>query len=240
LYRHWRGGFYPRDLPQRQWLGFYSRRFDTVEVNNSFYRLPPEGLFSDWKTRVPRNFLFAVKASRYLTHMKKLNDPVEPLDRLFSRACELDSKLGPVLYQLPPQLKVDLPRLRTFLAALPRDRNLRHAVEFRHASWYDDRVFDLLEQHRVALCVHDMNGSAAPRESVGGFVYIRFHGTSARYTGAYSDQQLRECARWLRRTRKPAFVYFNNDAHGHAPADARRLIEYLRGPARRKKTRFSG
>jgi uncharacterized protein YecE (DUF72 family) len=228
-YRHWRGNFYPADLPQREWLEFYARQFDTVEVNNSFYRLPPEGLLEHWRHRVPARFLFAVKASRYLTHMKKLKDPADPLERIFSRAHELGPKLGPVLYQLPPQLRKNVERLAEFLKALRGERAAKHAIEFRHPSWYDDQVFATLERHKVALCLHDMPGSATPREPVGPFVYVRFHGASGKYNGAYPETDLHEWAEWLGERTKPVFVYFNNDIGGHAPRDARTLLASLRG-----------
>src|SRR5688500_3607888 len=143
-YKHWKGDFYPADLPQREWLEYYAQRFDTVEVNNSFYRLPPEGVFETWRARTPKPFLFAVKASRFLTHMKKLKDPEEPVERLFSRARELRSKLGPVLYQLPKQMPKNLERLTTFARILPP--RTRHAVEFRHPSWDDADVLRVLRQ----------------------------------------------------------------------------------------------
>jgi uncharacterized protein YecE (DUF72 family) len=228
-YRHWRGDFYPDDLPQRSWLEYYARQFDTVEVNNSFYRLPPEGLLSSWRDRVPARFLFAVKASRYLTHMKKLKDPADPLDRIFSRARELERKLGPVLYQLPPQLQKNMARLTEFLGTLPKARAIKHAIEFRHPSWYDADVLAALNRNNVALCLHDMTGSATPREAVATFIYLRFHGTSGRYGGAYSIDQLEDWARWLVEQRKPAFVYFNNDIGGHAPRDAKTLLELVAG-----------
>jgi uncharacterized protein YecE (DUF72 family) len=198
-------------------------------VNNSFYRLPAEGLFERWRARVPGRFLFAVKASRYLTHMKKLKEPEEPLSKLFARARELQRKLGPVLYQLPPQLEKDIARLRGFLRALPDARSIRHAIEFRHPSWYDDEVFAELARYGVALCLHDMAGSAAPREAIAKFVYVRFHGTTGRYGGAYSQRSLEEWAGWLADQRKPAFVYFNNDIGGHAPRNAGTLLALVAG-----------
>ncbi len=222
-YRHWRGAFYPADLPQSRWLEYYAERFDTVEVNNSFYRLPAEGLFASWRDRAPRGFVFGVKASRYLTHMKKLKDPAAPLDLLFTRVNELRRKRGPVLYQLPRQLRKNLDRLRGFLDALPRPAHIRQAIEFRHASWYDDEVLRMLEEHGVAMCLHDMAGSTSPRVSLAGFLYVRFHGEHAKYSGAYSTRTLRNWARWIVRRGEPAFVYFNNDTGGHAPRDAVRL-----------------
>ncbi len=224
-YRHWKGEFYPADLRPRDWLEHYARHFDTVEVNNSFYRLPGEGVFESWRARTPPNFLFAVKASRFLTHMKKLTDPEEPLERLFSRAFELRGKLGPVLYQLPRQLPKNVERLAGFLELLPP--RVKHAIEFRHPAWYDDEVMQLLRKHNVALCLHDMAGSAAPRLLTARFTYVRFHGGAGRYNGSYSNETLAGWADWLAANGHPAFVYFNNDIGGHAPRDARRLIELL-------------
>src|SRR5438270_303902 len=193
-YKHWRGDFYPADLAVAQWFDFYAAHFDTVEINNSFYRLPEATVFEAWRRRAPPGFLYAVKASRFLTHMKKLKDPAEPLERFFSRARELGTRLGPVLYQLPPHWPVNIERLQTFLEMLPRRR--RHAMEFREPSWYSDEVFALLERYRVALCLHDMQGSASGRLSVGPFVYVRFHGTT-RYGGRYDDEALEGWAEWL-------------------------------------------
>ena len=224
-YKHWAGDFYPAGLRPREWLGYYSRHFDTVEVNNSFYRLPPEGVFDSWRQRTPGDFLFAVKASRFLTHMKKLKDPDEPIDRLFSRAVELRSKLGPVLYQLPKQMPKNLERLERFLAALPP--RMLHTIEFRHSSWYDEDVIGLLRRRRVALCLHDMPDSIAPRLVTARFTYVRFHGADARYAGSYPHEVLEDWARWLVDTGTRGFVYFNNDVGGHAPRDGMRIRELL-------------
>jgi uncharacterized protein YecE (DUF72 family) len=226
-YRHWRGNFYPDDLPAQRWLEFYASRFDTVEINNSFYRLPEASVFTAWRQRAPRGFEYAVKASRFLTHMKKLKDPADPLDRFFSRAQELGRTLGPVLYQLPPRWPVNADRLRTFLEHLPRRR--RHAIEFRDPSWYSDEVFALLERHRVALCLHDMHGSASGRRDIGPFVYVRFHGTT-KYGGRYDDDTLAGWAEWLAPKLEagiPVYAYFNNDVGGHAPRDAVRLRDAI-------------
>ena len=226
-YRHWRGDFYPADLPTAQWLEFYAARFDTVEINNSFYRLPSAATFAVWRRRAPRGFLYAVKASRFLTHMKKLKDPADPLANFFSRAKHLGPALGPVLYQLPPRWPLNIERLQDFLRALPRNRH--HAIEFREPTWYDDRVFALLVRHKVALCLHDMAGSASGRLSVGPFIYVRFHGTS-KYSGSYSDDMLEGWAGWLAARigeGKSVYAYFNNDTGGHAPRDAERLRTML-------------
>jgi uncharacterized protein YecE (DUF72 family) len=224
-YRHWRGSFYPADLPQAQWFEHYARTFDTVEINNSFYRLPEAATFLKWRAQAPPRFLYAVKASRFLTHMKKLKDPEEPIARFFERADRLGPRLGPVLYQLPPRWPLNLERLEHFLAALPPRR--RHTIEFRETSWYDERVFDLLRRYKIALCLHDMQGSATGKMAVGPFVYVRFHGTT-KYGGRYDDRRLDEWAEWLAgRAREGlrVFAYFNNDIGGHAPRDAIRLRE---------------
>ena len=222
-YKHWRGNFYPADLPQRAWFDRYASEFDTVEINNTFYRLPERATFASWARQAPPGFVYAVKASRFLTHMKKLKDPEEPLDRFFSRASALGLALGPVLYQLPPRWGVDVERLAAFLDRLPPRR--KHAIEFRDPSWYRDDVFGLLERHRVSLCLHDMAGSTTGKLVVGPFVYIRFHGPQ-KYGGRYRDEVLDAWAAWLRsRAREglSVYAYFNNDTGGHAPRDAARL-----------------
>jgi uncharacterized protein YecE (DUF72 family) len=222
-YGHWRGDFYSQSLPTGRWLEHYAAVFDTVELNNSFYRLPDRGTFERWRDRTPGGFLFAVKASRFLTHMKKLKDPDEPVSRFFDRARGLGPRLGPVLYQLPPRWPLDIGRLRAFVDALPEGE--RHAIEFRDPSWYADEALAALEGAGVALCLHDMAGSAAPRVRVGTFSYLRFHGT-VRYGGGYGDDQLDDWATWIdgeRATNRDVFAYFNNDIGGHAPRDAIRL-----------------
>jgi uncharacterized protein YecE (DUF72 family) len=230
LYKHWKGNFYPADLPQTRWFEHYARTFDTVEINNSFYRLPERATFATWARRAPPAFEFAVKASRFLTHMKKLKDPEEPIERLFTRMRGLGTHQGPVLYQLPPGWKVDHERFRDFLDVLPR--GFRHVVEFRDPTWYDSEIRRLMTRHHVALCLHDMRGSATGRdEAAGPFVYVRFHGATSKYGGSYSETRLRGWADWLNAWRGEGcdvYAYFNNDVGGHAPRDAmtlRRVME---------------
>ncbi len=229
-YKHWRGDFYPVDLPQSRWFEHYVRTFDTVEINNSFYRLPETATFARWADQAPMKFVYAVKASRFLTHMRKLKDPEEPLALLFERMAPLRKRLGPVLYQLPPGWKLNGERLEHFLQVLPR--GIRHVVEFRDPSWYTDSVYEMLERFRVSLCLHDMRGSATGRHRVGPFVYVRFHGAGeAKYGGGYSEGRLREWAHWLNEQRAEGtavYAYFNNDVGGHAPRGGvtlRRLLE---------------
>ena len=222
-YAHWRGLFYPAELAQSKWLDYYAARFNTVEINNTFYRLPEAPTFAAWARRAPPGFVYAVKASRYLTHMKKLRDPREPIARFFTRARRLGATFGPVLYQLPPRWPVNVERLGEFVRRLPRTR--QHAIEFRDPSWYCDAVFAILERHRVALCLHDMAGSASGMLAIGPFVYARFHGVQ-KYAGSYSDRTLDAWAEWVasqRRAGRAVYAYFNNDVGGHAPHDAVRL-----------------
>jgi uncharacterized protein YecE (DUF72 family) len=236
-YRHWRGDFYPDELPPSRWFAHYALTFDTVEVNNSFYRLPPAETFAKWRDQAPPAFVYAVKASRFLTHMKKLKDPEDPLRRFYTHARHLGSRLGPILYQLPPRWPLDLARFEIFLKALRRvsrlvDIRAPHVVEFREPSWYDDRVFELLQRYRVALCLHDMQGSATDRIAIGPFIYARFHFGTQRYGGRYDDRRLDAWAAWLAERAKSGldvFAYFNNDTGGHAPRDAVRLRSLLNG-----------
>ena len=243
-YKHWAASatatpdqeefFYPAGLPQKRWFAHYALTFDTVEINNSFYRLPEAATFARWREQAPRHFLYAVKASRFLTHMKKLKDPEDPLFRFFENARQLGPRQGPILYQLPPRWPVNIERLETFLRTLRRvARQLRirpyHAMEFREPTWYDERVFDLLRRYDVALCLHDMQGSATGKMAIGPFIYVRFHGWT-KSSGRYSDERLDEWADWLSERvadGMDVFAYFNNDVGGHAPRDAVRLRDRI-------------
>ena len=227
-YRHWRGRFYPTDLSVDRWLEHYAAAFDTVELNGSFYRLPEAATFAHWSRRLPDGFRMAVKASRYLTHVKRLRAPAEPLSRLWSRAERLGSHLGPMLYQLPPRWHPDRERLLAFLAALPGGRE--QAIEFRDRSWYRAGLMTALEDAHVALCLHDMPGSASPTQPIGPFAYVRFHGAGTRYGGRYSSQRLSAWATRLVEWREAgiaSWVYFNNDIDGHAIDDALRLRSFV-------------
>ncbi len=232
-YKSWRGKFYPAALPSSRWLEHYTSVFDTVEINNTFYRLPEASTFTDWRRQTPAGFLIAVKASRFLTHIKRLKDPDEPIDRLFSRVKALGPRLGPVLYQLPPNFfrnDVNVERLQVFLRALPRvlnRRRVRHVFEFRHPSWYVDETYALLADRDATLCVHDKRGSAIVEPLVGPIVYVRFHGTSGHYAGSYPDERLERWASILaetwRQTGRPVFAYFNNDPDAVATENAQTL-----------------
>jgi uncharacterized protein YecE (DUF72 family) len=229
VYPHWRRRFYPVGLPPRQWLPFYAEHFASVELNSPFYRLPEKAAFRAWRASVPADFVFAVKASRYLTHLKRLREPAPPLDRLLRRLRPLGPTLGPVLFQLPAQFHADVRRLRGLLNALDRQRHLpglRAVLEVRHPSWLGPAVFDLLRKAGVALCLHDSRQQPVRGPTTADFVYIRRHGTSARYRGSYPPAALKADARRIRRwlaDGRDAYVYFNNDGGGAAIRDARRL-----------------
>ncbi len=228
VYPHWRGVFYPWHLPGAQWLPYYAARFDTVELNNSFYRLPSESAFLKWKVDVPAGFIYAIKASRYITHMKKLGDVEEALPRFLERGCLLGDKLGPVLYQLPPFWTCNVDRLRAFLDLLPG--NLRHVFEFRHASWLNEAVFSLLEAHGAALCIVSLPDFPCVLRATAPFVYIRLHGAEARYASCYSELELEWWAEQILgflQDGREVYAYFNNDACGYALQNASRLTELL-------------
>jgi uncharacterized protein YecE (DUF72 family) len=224
LYRHWRGDFYPKGLRQKDELGFYAGVFDTAEINASFYRMPAEGAVEGWRERTPEGFLYAWKASRYITHQKRLREPAEPVAFLFRRAALLRPKLGPILWQLPPGLPLDLPRLEAFLPVLPK--GYRHAFEFRHGSWYTDATYALLAAYDAALVLSDHHHAPAPWVATASWVYVRGHGPGGHYRGDYPDDTLAQWAQQIRTWRsqeKPVFVYFDNDIGGAAPRDAQRL-----------------
>lgn len=230
VYKHWRGPVYPPDLPSSKWFDFFSHHFGTVELNNSFYRLPAEETWRKWARSAPKGFLFAVKASRFITHVKRLKDCEQPLDNVLSRARLLDRSLGPVLYQLPPNFRYEpenVERLAEFLSLLPQD--MRHVFEFRHDSWFNADLYSLLRIHNVGFCAFHMAGWETPLEATTDFAYLRFHGSESD-GGAYSEGDL---AIWAGRLRdlpedvREVFVYFNNDAEGHAIANAKTLIEFI-------------
>jgi uncharacterized protein YecE (DUF72 family) len=230
-YRHWRGVFYPEDLPARDWLRFYATHFATVELNTSFYRTPAAASLKRWRETAGPGFVFAVKANRYITHTKRLRDPAEPVAREMRTMGPLGNSLGPILLQLPPHLALDKARLEALLAALPQGH--RFAVEFRHPSWDDAEVYRLLGRRAVAVCVHDWRGRAWPAaaaENGAPLVYVRFHGPTGAYTGRYRNETLvewaRRCDGW-RAAGRDVFCYFNNDAAGNAVHDALRFRRLL-------------
>ena len=228
VYPHWRGGvFYPKGLRQKEELAYFAARFRTVELNNPFYRLPAPDAFIRWREATPADFRFAVKASRVITHLLRLRDAAAPLALLLEHASALGTKLGPVLFQLPPTLQADLPVLDRFLSLLPAGR--RWVVEFRHPSWQTAPVYDRLGRAGIALCI-PVGGRVQPDlVTTAPFVYVRMHSGEAP-EGAFSPKQLRDWAARvlaLERAGKEVYVYFNNDRQGHAVRDGQRLLGLL-------------
>lgn len=226
-YRDWRGAFYPPKLPVAKWLEHYASRFETVEVNNTFYRLPAASTFAAWAARVPSDFVVAVKASSYLTHMRRLRDPEEPVDRLLTRASELGPHLGPVLVQLPPDMKAEPDRLDATLHAF--GGRVRVAVEPRHPSWFCDEIAAILRAHNAALCLADRRSRPiVPLWRTATWLYLRMHHGAASPPPAYGRRAL---ASWLERVRElwgdepDGYVYFNNDSHACAVRDAQSLMQ---------------
>jgi uncharacterized protein YecE (DUF72 family) len=225
-YAHWRERFYPRGVAQRRWLEWFAERFQTVELNNSFYRLPAETAFDGWRDGTPDDFRFAVKMSRFLTHIKRLRDPQDPVSLFCSRAERLGPKLGPVLVQLPPRLEADPDRLAAALACFPRD--VRVAVEFRDASWFTDAVRQVLEEHRAALCLADGAAVSVPTWRTADWGFVRFHWGGGTPEPCYPRATLRRWADRLAQTWSAdadVFVYFNNDQLGCAIRDAAAFAE---------------
>jgi uncharacterized protein YecE (DUF72 family) len=226
VYPHWREKFYPQDMAESEWLDYYARHLNCVELNRSFYRLPSTDNIREWVEATPENFLFAVKASRYITHMKKLKDPDKTLKSLIDVIGGMGDKLGPLLFQLPPRWSADPERLAQFLEALPDD--LKVAVECRDHSWHSDEIMDCLSAYNAAFCVYDLDGFTSPAVTTADFVYLRLHGPDGAYSGSYSDAQLREWANWLRQQPvKSAFVFFDNDQEGYAVKNALALHAIL-------------
>jgi len=228
-YRSWRGPFFPNDLPARKHLEFYAQHFPSTELNGVFYRTPTEEAVKAWAERTPQDFVFAWKASKFITHWKRLNPTSRnSLALMESRLRKLRSKVGPILFQLPPNFVKNRDRLASFLKLLRKKR--RYAFEFRHPSWYEDDILDLLCDNDIALCISDHHDAPSPWAATANHVYIRGHGPQGRYRGRYSKKTLEEWRRWLmavRRRGHDAYVYFDNDQKSAAPKDAARLKEML-------------
>lgn len=227
-YEDWRGRFYPEDLAKSKWLKFYADHFATLELNNSFYRLPSDKAFINWRESTPEHFVFAVKVSRFITHIKRLRNVEAPLENFLARANLLQRKLGPLLYQLPPNMKRNDEVLEAFLSFLPRQYG--HVFEFRNESWIDDSVFDLLRRYNAGLCVFDMPGFTCPLVATADFAYIRFHGSIGLYSSSYSDEELSDWAKKisnLGRNLEKVYIYFNNDVAAYAVKNAQTMMRFL-------------
>lgn len=223
-YRHWVGNFYPAGTKPTEFLKLYLKHFNTVEINNSFYRLPTEKAFITWRDAVPQNFTFSVKASRFITHNKKLKDSDIFFKNFYDRAALLNDRLGPILFQLPPGWKYNGDRLEKFLSCLHPDGN--YVFEFRNNDWIREEMFSLLRKYHVGFCMHDMPGYFSPEIVTAKTVYIRFHGNGEKYSGGYSDNMLEPWTKKINEWHKnhlKVYVYFNNDIGGYAPRNAMTL-----------------
>jgi len=230
LYRHWVGTFYPPKTSQARMLEYYIRHFDTLELNNTFYKLPTVPAVKNWRDSTPKNFVFAVKASRFLTHNKKLEDPENALENLLPRVEQLGRKFGPVLFQLPPKWKVNVSRLDELLEILPRHR---YVFELRETSWMHPDVHRVLRRHNAAFCIYELAGYHSPLTITADFSYVRLHGPAAgKYQGSYGELRLRQWAEWIEhhaRNMKAIYVYFDNDQAGYAAHNALTLRRMVLG-----------
>ncbi len=228
-YDSWWGPFFPQNLRKKDALGFYVSRFDAAELNAPFYRTPTPEAVAGWFAQTPDDFRFAWKASKFITHWKRLSErSANSLELMESRLALLGHKLGPILFQLPPRMRADRERLASFLAMLNPKR--RYSFEFRHPSWYEPPILDLLREHDAALCLSDHADAPAPWEVTASFVYVRGHGPSGRYHGSYSDETLAAWAEAFGRWRgqgRDVWCFFDNDMKSAAPADAARLLQAI-------------
>jgi uncharacterized protein YecE (DUF72 family) len=221
-YKHWIGTFYPAGTKAKEQFEHYTKHFDTVEINNSFYKLPPRAVFETWYRSTPKKFLFVIKANRFITHNLKLTRPKEPLARLFNSILALKKKLGPILFQLPPKWKVNIERLKEFLEALPKGYS--YVFEFRNETWYHEAVYQLLKEYNCAFCIYELAGHISPTKITADFIYVRLHGPSEnKYQGCYTKAALRkwakQCIEWQGQ-KKDVYIYFDNDQEGYAAHNA--------------------
>lgn len=227
-YAHWVGPVYPAGTSPKDFLSLYAKKFQSVEINSTFYRLPSSEVLSDWRDNTPDSFVFACKASRYITHMKKLKDPEKSIAQFFKAVRILEPKLGPILFQLPPRWYVNFDRLARFLSNLPK--NHRYAFEFRDESWHSDSVFKVLSSFNAAFCAFDLNGRMSCFERTADFTYVRLHGPKGSYQGQYDKRSLAlwaEKFKAIREERMDVYCFFDNDERGFAALDALRLAKMV-------------
>ena len=204
-YKHWKGNFYPEDITQKEWLNFYTERFDTVELNASFYHLPKRDTFKNWKKDTPDKFIFSVKASRYITHNKKLHEVKEPVSNFYKSANGLGKKIGTTLFQLPPGWKFNEERIRNFIKVLPKSK--RFTIEFRNDSWWNDDLLQILRDNNIAFCIFELGGVLSPKEVTADFIYIRLHGPDGKYAGSYDEKHYKNGQIFLKRTEKKVRIF---------------------------------
>jgi len=224
-YPHWgKGVFYPEDLPQRDWFLYYTKQFDTVELNVSFYRLPKKEVFTGWRKKAGENFVFSVKGNRFITHIKRLKDCQEPVKRFFENAIKIKREKDIVLWQLSPRFKADPERLSKFLKLLPK--NWRYAFEFRDESWLSEKIYKMLKQYNTAIVFQDYPDWPITEKITADFVYLRFHGKTHLYTSCYTEKELTGWANKIKAWQKKGpdcYAFFNNDALGYAVENAKQL-----------------
>jgi uncharacterized protein YecE (DUF72 family) len=229
-YDHWVGPFYPENLPKGEFLTHYQKQFDAVEINNSFYRLPSAQSLNHWRESTEPGFIFTAKASRYITHMKKLKDPADAVSTFFERIDGLSPKLGPILFQLPPHWRFNPDRLEGFLKALAAGH--RYAFEFRDSSWFVNQCLDILARHGAAFCIYHLAGDVSPRAVTADFIYVRLHGPGDAYQGRYGTSELAGWAgafsSWSDQG-KEIFCFFDNDQKGFAAVNAMELKDMVEG-----------
>ncbi|MCM8758031.1 MAG: DUF72 domain-containing protein [Candidatus Omnitrophica bacterium] len=226
VYQHWRNVFYPEDLSQNRWFEYYTQFFNSVELNVTFYRLPKKETFKGWFRRSPKNFYFVAKGSRFITHIKRLDDEAT-LKNFFNACLELKEKLAAVLWQLPSYQRKDLVRLENFLKALKKYK-IRNVFEFRDRSWFVKETYDILKDYNVCLCIADSIFWPQEKVLTADFLYLRFHGRDGLYSGNYSDKELKYWANFALSFKKDIFAFFNNDAFGFAVKNALRFKEFLK------------
>lgn len=223
-YSHWKENFYPHKLATTKWLNYYATFFSTVELNTTFYGLPSIKTIKKWMTDVPSDFHFSIKASRYITHQKRLHDCGESLEIFFKVIKEFGPKTGPFLFQLPPSFKINLDRLVEFISLLKKE--YAYVFEFRHDTWFVQEIYDLLMKNNIALCLTDLNGELSPEEITADFTYIRLHGPKKAYQGSYGEKSLKDWKNKIENWKKhhiSTYCYFDNDEKGYAIQDAKEL-----------------
>lgn len=228
-YPHWGDGvFYPQDLPQRKWFEYYCQHFNTVELNVSFYRLPKKETFIGWRKRAGKEFVFSVKGSRFITHIKRLKDPKEPIKTFFQNANGIKNRKDVILWQLSPSFKANPERLSQFLKILSKD--WRHAFEFRSSTWLTVKIYELLRKYNAAVVFQDFPGWPITEEITADFVYLRFHGRTGLYSSCYTERELKDWAKKIKSWQKKgldSYAFFNNDALGYAVENAKEFKKLL-------------
>jgi len=232
VYSHWEGIFYPEDLPGKDKLKYFSQHFKTTEINYSFYHLPRPSTYQNWYLQTPEDFLFSIKASRFIAHIKRLKGVKEAWKTFIKNALNLKEKLGPILFQFPSSFKAteeNIKRLEDFLKLITKNK-LRYAFEFRHQSWCDKKVYDLLKKYKVVWVIADSSSYPKAEVVTANFVYIRMHGSKVLFTSNYTKRELKDLAQKIKKWLKTSnvYIYFNNDAYGYATENAKELIKFCK------------